>query len=121
MQSNSILLRIDSDGTEPLYRRIAAAVRRGLAAEEIEVGDRLPTARALAEELGVNMHTVLRAYAELRDDGLIELRRRRGAVVLAGADASSRLSSATNEAIAQAKRQGLTLPDLLERIREDWQ
>lgn len=121
MQSNSILLRIESEGSEPLYQRIAAAVRRGLASEEIEAGDRLPTARALAEELGVNMHTVLRAYAELRDEGLIELRRRRGAVVLAGADTASLLTAATNEAIAQAKRQGLTLADLVARVQEDWE
>jgi len=121
MQSNSILLRIDSEGTEPLYRRIAAAVRRGLASDEIAVGDRLPTARALAEELGVNMHTVLRAYGELRDEGLIDLRRRRGAVVLAGADATSRLASATADAVAQAKRQGLSLPEFLERVRREWE
>lgn len=46
-------------------------------------GERLPTAKALGDSLGVSLHTVLRAYQGLRDAGLIELRRGRGAVVTA--------------------------------------
>lgn len=66
----------------PLAGQIAAGVRGALIRGELAPGERLPSARALGESLQVNLHTVLRAYAELRDQGVIELRRGRGAVVL---------------------------------------
>lgn len=94
-----MLLRLDQDDDQPLYLRIGRAVRRGLAEGEIASGDRLPAARALAEELGVNMHTVLRAYADLRDEGLIELRRGRGAIVLETADAATERARLTLQAM----------------------
>lgn len=76
-----MLFRVDPDGTRGLADQISAQVRGALVSGELSAGDRLPPARQVAAGLGVNMHTVLRAYAALRDDGLIDLRRGRGAVV----------------------------------------
>lgn len=77
-----MLIRIDPSAAAPLYEQVATQVRTALRAGTLAVDDRLPPARQLATSLGINIHTVLRAYAELRDDGLIELRRGRGAVVI---------------------------------------
>lgn len=76
-----MLFRIDPGSDEPLYAQLAAQVRTGAARGDLRAGERLPSARDLAASLDVNLHTVLHAYQELRDEGLIELRRGRGAVV----------------------------------------
>jgi GntR family transcriptional regulator len=81
-----VLLRIDPSSAEPLFEQIGGQVRALVARGELPVGTRLPSARDLAASLDVNLHTVLRAYQELRDDGVIELRRGRGAVVASAPD-----------------------------------
>ena len=78
-----MLLRLTPNETVPLHEQIARAVREGILNGSITDGERLPSAKALGDSLGVSLHTVLRAYQALRDAGLIELRRGRGAVVTA--------------------------------------
>ena len=76
-----MLLSIDTASERLIYEQIADAVRRAVARGEILAGEKLPPASDVATGLDVNKHTVLRAYQELRDEGLIDLRRGRGAVV----------------------------------------
>lgn len=78
-----MLVEIDTSSTQPLAEQVAAAARRSMLAGSLRVGDRLPAARELAGALGIGMHTVLRGYQTLQAEGLIELRRGRGAVVIA--------------------------------------
>jgi GntR family transcriptional regulator len=76
-----VLITVDRADDTALYEQLAAAVRRGLKDGELQDGERLPPARELAEQLDVNMHTVLKAYALLSDEGVLKVRRGRGAVV----------------------------------------
>jgi len=76
-----VLIRIDPSSAEPLFEQVGQQVRALVARGDLPVGTRLPSARDLAASLDVNLHTVLHAYQDLRDDGVIELRRGRGAVV----------------------------------------
>ncbi|MCK9795722.1 GntR family transcriptional regulator [Isoptericola sp. 4D.3] len=78
-----MMWRIDPASDEPLYAQLVTQVRLAVAHGELRPGERLPAARELATSLDLNMHTVLRAYQVLRDDGTVELRRGRGAVVAA--------------------------------------
>lgn len=79
-----MIWRIDPASDEPLYAQLAAQVHLALARGDLRPGERLPSARELAESLDLNMHTVLHAYQLLRDEGVIELRRGRGAIVVGG-------------------------------------
>lgn len=79
-----MLFRVDHAKSIPLGDQIAACVRGGLADGTVHGGDRLPAARELSASLEVSIHTVLAGYQQLRDEGLIELRRGRGAIVSSG-------------------------------------
>ena len=109
-----MLIRIDPRSAVPLYSQIASAVREAVASGEVAEGERLPPARALARSLDVNMHTVLRAYGDLRDEGLIELRRGRGAVVTSE---DGWLDGAALRLVAEAQRRGLDQSEVLSAVR----
>lgn len=114
-----MLIRIDPNSSVPLGDQIAAAVRGAISDGSVEPGERLPAARALADSLGVNVHTVLRGYQRLREEGLIELRRGRGAVVTSG-DASAgraRLIDGALQLISEARALGLGDEEILELVR----
>jgi len=107
-----MLIRLAPTSTEPLYAQVEAAIRGAVARGEVDAGERLPTARDLADSLGVNMHTVLKAYANLRDQGVIELRRGRGAVVTARPPGLTEVESAARDLVAAARRHGIPLAEL---------
>jgi DNA-binding transcriptional regulator YhcF (GntR family) len=75
-------VRLDHASSVGLAEQIAATIQLNIREGALPVGERLPAARELAAGLGVNAHTVLRAYSLLRDSGVIELRQGRGARVL---------------------------------------
>ena len=113
-----MLIGIDPASPVPLGDQVAAAVRRNIATGAIGPGDRLPAARDLAASLDVNVHTVLRGYQQLRDEGLIELRRGRGAVVSAAATADrAELAEAADRLATVARRLGLPEGDVLDTVR----
>ena len=93
-------------------------MRRAIADGTLQPKERLPSAKEVAAALGINMHTVLRAYQLLRDEGLIELRKGRGAVVLATTLEFSRLSDLIAQTLAESDRLGIPLDDLVRMFRE---
>jgi GntR family transcriptional regulator len=62
----------------PIYRQIVDQVLRGVGDGRLEIGERLPSVRGLAERLVINPNTVAKAYTELARDGIIESRTGRG-------------------------------------------
>lgn len=103
-----MLITIDPSSAVPLHEQIAAAARRAITDHSVQAGERLPSARTLADSLQVNMHTVLRAYTALRDEGLIELRRGRGAVVLEQSPSPSEVTTAVRTLVRLAREHGVT-------------
>lgn len=111
-------MRIDPESDAPLFAQIAASVRADAAAGRLRAGDRLPAARDIASALGVNVHTVLHAYQGLRDEGLVELRRGRGAVVTGQAEALQSLHHDIQDLVARARAAGLPSDALAALVRE---
>ena len=102
-----MLIRVDEASERPLYAQIADSIRSDLAAGRVVPGAVLPPARDVAAGLGINVHTVLRAYQDLRDEGLVDLRRRRGAVVTAAAAGVAELRAEVQELVNRAAALGV--------------
>jgi DNA-binding transcriptional regulator YhcF (GntR family) len=77
------LVAINLSSPTPVYRQIAHDLRRHLVEQRLKPGDLLPPIRQLALDLGVHFNTVALAYRLLADEGWLELKRRRGAAVIA--------------------------------------
>ena len=76
-----MLIEIDFNSEEAIYIQLRNQVILGIATANIHEGDSLPSVRQLAETIGVNMHTVNKAYNVLKQEGFITLDKRRGAVI----------------------------------------
>lgn len=76
-----MIIRIDQASPDPVYQQIRDQIVASIARGELLPADRLPSVRALASDLGVNLHTVNKAYAVLHDEGHLVMRGRSGAVV----------------------------------------
>jgi len=117
-----VLIRVDHSSDEPLFAQVAASVRAGAAAGRIRPGDRLPSARDVAAALDVNLHTVLRAYQDLRDEGLVTMRRGRGAVLTDAASHLQQIHRDVLDLVDRARALGLstdTLASIVKEISDD--
>lgn len=113
-----MILSVDPSSDEPLFAQVAAAVRAEAAAGTLAPGDKLPGAREVAQALGINLHTVLRAYADLREEGLVDMRRGRGAVVTEAAAPLVELHDDIRRLVAKATRLGLSPTTLASLVKE---
>ena len=76
-----MLIEIDFNSSEAIYVQLQNQIIMGIATDMIREGDTLPSVRQLADTVGINMHTVNKAYAMLRQEGYLKLDRRKGAVI----------------------------------------
>ena len=74
-------MKIDFNSEEALYVQLCNQIIVGIATDSLLEGDSLPSVRQLADEIGINMHTVNKAYSVLKQEGYLRLDRRRGAVI----------------------------------------
>lgn len=76
-----MIIEIELDSDVPLYQQIRDRVVEGIADGRLHAGDSLPSTRQLASDLGINFHTVNKGYDTLREDNVLRLTRKSGAVV----------------------------------------
>ena len=76
-----MVIEIDFNSDEAIYIQLTNQIIMGIATSRLQEGDALPSVRQLADTIGINMHTVNKAYSVLRQEGFVTIDRRRGAVV----------------------------------------
>lgn len=104
-EEKEMLISIDFNSDEAFYVQLRNQIIMGIATSEIRDGESLPSVRELADSVGINMHTVNKAYAILRQEGYLKLDRRRGAVVSVDIDrqrAVDELRASLRDAVARA-------------------
>jgi len=121
-----IVLSIDFNSEEALYMQLRNQIIMGIAMEEYKEGDSLPSVRQLADSIGINMHTVNKAYSVLRQEGFVKLDRRKGAVVALSYDkmqAMEELRQNMNVVLAKGICQGISREEahqVLDQIYDEY-
>lgn len=92
-----LYIQIDFNSDEALYMQLRNQIIYGIATDSIKEGDALPSVRQLADTIGINMHTVNKAYAVLRQEGFVKLDRRKGAVIALDIDKLQAIEDLTAE------------------------
>ncbi len=86
-----MILEVDFNSEEALYIQLRNQIIVGIATNRLKEGESLPSVRQLAESIGINIHTVNKAYTVLKQEGFVKVDRRRGAVIAIDADRISDL------------------------------
>ncbi len=92
-----MIIRIDFNSDEALYLQLRNQIIMGIATAQFREGDSLPSVRQLADTIGINMHTVNKAYTVLRQEGYVKVDRRKGAVIAVDVDRLQTLTELKKE------------------------
>jgi DNA-binding transcriptional regulator YhcF (GntR family) len=92
-----MLIEIDFNSDEAIYMQLRNQIIFSIASNRLHEGETLPSVRQLAEEIGINMHTVNKAYSVLKQDGFVKLDRRHGAMVAIDIDKIAAMKEMSDE------------------------
>lgn len=116
-----MIIEIDFESSEALYMQLRNQIIMGIAMSALHDGDSLPSVRQLADEIGINMHTVNKAYNILKQEGYLRVDHRRGTVVSLDKDrilALGALKKQLRLLLAGASCKNITKADIHELIDE---
>ncbi|NBH82241.1 GntR family transcriptional regulator [bacterium C-53] len=116
-----MMIEIDFNSDEALYIQLRNQIIIGIATSEICEGDALPSVRQLAEDIGINMHTVNKAYTVLKQEGFVKVDRRRGAVIAIDIDKLHAMSEMMRELkviLAKGRLKDISREEVHEMIDE---
>ena len=116
-----MIISLDYAGDIPIYQQLRNQIVLGIASGDLRLGEKLPTIRALATELGINMMTVSKAYQILKQEGYIQSDRRSGAwVSYQGGDgaAMKQIEEPLRLLVAEARLKGVAEADLIDLCRK---
>lgn len=122
----SIILEVDFNSDEALYMQLYHQIIMGIATARFQEGDSLPSVRQMADSIGINMHTVNKAYTILKDEGYVKVDRRKGAVIAVDADRMRTLAELKKELrviLAKSSCKNISkeeIYELIEEIYEDY-
>ena len=119
-----MIIEIDFNSEEALYLQLRNQIVLGIATAKFQEGDALPSVRQLAEEIGINMHTVNKAYTVLKQEGFLKVDRRRGAVVALDLDKLRTLEEMDGELrviLAKAICKGISKEEVHQIVEENYE
>lgn len=79
-------IHIDFNSEEAIYMQLRNQIIWAIATAGLHEGETLPSVRQMADSVGINMHTVNKAYSVLKQEGILSIDRRKGAVIRINAD-----------------------------------
>ena len=116
-----MIIEIDFNSDEAIYVQLCNQIILGIATSQFREGEQLPSVRQLAETIGINMHTVNKAYSILQQDGFVKIDRRRGAIIAIDINKLKALKEARSElavVLARAICKGIGRDDIHSLVDE---
>ena len=125
-QGGKMFLEIDFKGDLAIYEQIRRGIIIGLSKGQIKPGDKLPSVREMAENIGINLHTVNKAYKLLEADGVLLMDRRFGSLISDKANPmrdfdEQKFTSELDLLMAIAKLKGLSREEFIDHINKKWE
>ncbi|WP_090872281.1 GntR family transcriptional regulator [Oceanobacillus limi] len=117
-------INLDFESNEPIYTQLMHQIIAGIAKKELKPGDALPSVRSLAADIGINLHTVNKAYQQLKQEGFILIHRQKGVVInpdgvpQADDQYMNNLTSTLHPIIAESICRGLSKEQVLQLTGE---
>lgn len=121
-----MFIEIDFNSDEAIYMQLRNQIILGIATSQFQEGDMLPSVRQLADSIGINMHTVNKAYSVLKQEGYVKVDRRRGAMIAIDIDRMQALDEVRRElqvTLAKASCKNISKEEvhaLIDEIYEDY-
>ena len=119
-----MIIEIDFNSSEALYLQLCNQIIRGIATSKIREGDLLPSVRQMADDIGINMHTVNKAYTILKQEGYVRVDQRRGTIVSVDIDRLKTLAELKRElqvTLAKGSCKNITKEEIHQLIEEIYQ
>ena len=116
-----MVIEIDFNSDEAIYMQVRNQIILGIAISRLREGDVLPSVRQLADTIGINMHTVNKAYSLLRQEGFVTIDRRRGTIISIDEDkikAMEEMKQNLSVAIARGWCKNVTREEVHELVDE---
>lgn len=116
-----MIIEIDFNSEEAIYLQLRNQIVLGIATSQFHEGDSLPSVRQLADTIGINMHTVNKAYTVLKQEGFVKVDRRRGAVIAIDVDKMQtleELKKVLQVILAESRCKNITREEIHELIDE---
>lgn len=116
-----MIITVDFNSEEAIYIQLRNQIVMGIATAKIQEGQSLPSVRQLADEIGINMHTVNKAYALLRQEGFLTMDRRNGAVITVDCnkiEAMELMKEKLRVVLAHGRCKNITEEDVHELVAE---
>ncbi|MGN0280127.1 MAG: GntR family transcriptional regulator [Lachnospiraceae bacterium] len=121
-----MFIEIDFNSDEAIYMQLRNQIIMGIATSRFREGDMLPSVRQLADHIGINMHTVNKAYTVLRQEGYVKVDRRKGVMIAVDVDKLKAMEDVRNDllvTLAKASCKNISREEvhaLIDEIYEDY-